>query len=79
MSNHTIKAKNKKTGEMVEFKIINNPLIGGEYGYLHRGRLTSQSMFNDLFEVVEDDLQKNTNERYGNQVSDLLPQTDKGI
>lgn len=45
--NHTIKAKNKKTGEVVGFKILEKYVIDNNY-------ILDKEEFNDLFEVVED-------------------------
>jgi hypothetical protein len=73
MSNHTIKAKNKKTGEVVEFEAIDNYWGKNEYGYRNKYRATSiieEWEFNDLFEVVEDKLADHI------YVNSLLPQTD---
>ena len=67
MSNYTIKAKNKKTGEIVDIKIIDK---GNYFQYLWRKPIMEKEVigyidniygydeFNDLFEVVENNKSK---------------------
>jgi len=56
MTNNTIKAKNKKTGEIKEFRRTTNFYNSEEFGYLCNNDLNYyfENDFNDLFEVVDE-------------------------
>lgn len=51
-----MKARNKKTGEIVEFTCIDNHFGQGLYGYKNHitGETHGQIMFDNVYEIVED-------------------------
>jgi hypothetical protein len=73
MSNHTIKAISKSNGEIIEFRVENDYWLGDEY--------YSQESFNDLFEIVEDNMSNTCKEHVmtlhdDKQAIENIPQTD---
>lgn len=56
MSNYYLKAKNRLTGEIVEFTALDNHFGQGLYGYKNHsnGETHGQIMFDNVYEIVEE-------------------------
>lgn len=69
MSNYNLKAKNKQTGEIVEYEISNTTSYVTVYIKPNESLVIRESYFNELYEIVED-----PNHPYGGvEVLDNVP------
>jgi hypothetical protein len=72
MSNYTLKAKNKKTGEIVEFEIVQKGLHV-DYVDITNGKFYVPNLFNELYEVVEDKKKLQVGDMYnGQEITNIM-------
>ncbi len=60
MSSHKLQAKNKATGEIVEYK----ENLYNDFPYTIKGRVYSKEEFNELYECVEEDVLKEVTDKW---------------